>query len=815
MSGQRDKGIENCEYSMLEHLERQGVSRRVFMMACSAVTATLAVPPFVRSGSAHAAEIQAAGGEQVFWSSCVVNCGSRCPLKVVVKGGEVIRIEAENTGTDSCSTPHVRACVRGRSMRQRLYSDERLKYPMKRVGERGEGKFVRISWDEALDTVADALKKTIEKYGNEAIYYQYGSGSYQLVAGRQPNFRLLNMIGGYLEQYGTYSSAQIREGMPYTYGTGGNGSYMTEVANTKLYLTFGNSPLNTRQSGGGKGYEWQCSKDAGKVRTILIDPMYTDSMLGKEDQWISIRPGTDAALCEAIAHVLITENKVDQEFLDAYCVGYDEKTLPAGAPAKSDYKNYILGNGADKLAKTPEWGSRITGIPVATIVTLAREIGDTKPVFVSQGYGVQRQANGEQSVRAIAMLPILTGNIGLKGTNTGAREGDVEMGAVGLPVGKNPVKAVLPFFLWTDAIERGAEMTAKRDGIRGVDKLNVPIKFMWNFAGNVLGNQHSDLNRTNQILRDQSKCEFVLVIENQMTPSARYADILLPDLMAQENFDYASDGYASGTGSFLVALQQAVKPRFEERSSFEICRGIAKRFGLEEKFTEGRTQAQWVEWCFEETRKKYPELPDFRQFQKQGLAKMYGKGKAQIALEGYRKDPKKNPLQTPSGKIEIYSERLAKIAATWELPPGDVISPLPQYVTTWESHLDPKAAKYPLQLYGLHGHGRTHSTYHNVKWLRELHPDMLLINPVDADKRGLETGDQVRVFNDRGTVLLPARITPRIMPGVIAFPQGAWHKPNQAGIDEGGCINTLTSQRPSPLAKANPQHTNLVQVAKA
>lgn len=809
------KVTESSERSMLEHLEREGVSRREFMTACSVATVTLAVPSFFKSGSAIAAESAAPGAEKVVWSSCVVNCGSRCPLKVVVRDNQIVRIEAENTGVDTPGTPHVRACVRGRSMRQRVYSDERLKYPMKRVGQRGEGKFERISWDEAFDTIAAALKKTIAEYGNEAVYYQYGSGTYQLVAGRAPNFRLLNLLGGYLDQYGTYSSAQIREGMPYTYGSGGNGSYMTEVANTKLYISFGNSPLNTRQSGGGKGYEWQNAKDKGQVRTILIDPMYTDSMLGKEDEWIAIRPGTDAALCEAIAYVLISENKVDQAFLDTYCVGYDEKTLPASAPAKSDYKNYILGNGADKLAKTPGWASTITGIPVSTIVRLAREIGDTKPLFVSQGYGVQRQANGEQSVRAIAMLPILTGNIGLPGTNTGAREGDVEMGAVGLPTGKNPVKAVIPFFLWTDAIERGEQMTALRDGVRGVDKLKAPIKFMWNYAGNVLNNQHSDTNRTHKILQDEKKLEFILVIDNQMTASARYADILLPDLMSQENFDYAADGYASGTGSFLVALQQAIKPSDEQRSSYEICRGIARRFGIEDKFTEGRSQKQWVEWCYDETRKKHPELPDFPQFQRQGIAKLYNKGKTPIALQAFRKDPVKAKLPTPSGKIEIYSERLAKIAATWELPPGDVISPLPQYVTTWESHLDPIAAKYPLQLFGYHGHGRTHSTYHNVKWLRELHPDMLLINPVDAQKRGLKSGDPVRVFNDRGTVLLAARVSPRIMPGVIAFPQGAWYKPNSAGVDEGGCINTLTSQRPTPLAKANPQHTNLVQVVKA
>jgi DmsA/YnfE family anaerobic dimethyl sulfoxide reductase A subunit len=537
-------------------------------------------------------------------------------------------------------------------------------------------------------------------------------------------------------------------------------------------------------------------------------------MLGKEDEWVPIRLGTDAALVEAIAYVLITKNLDDQTFLDTYCVGYDAKTLPTSAPKNSDYKSYILGYGPDQKAKTPAWASAITGVPEETIVRLATEIGTTQPVFISQGYGVQRQANGEQSARAIAMLPILTGNIGLPGTNNGSREDDVEFGAVGLPVGLNPVKTSIPFFLWTDAITRGQEMTATKDGVRGAERLKVPIKFIWNYAGNVLINQHSDSNRTHKILQDETKCEFILVIDNQMTSSARYADILLPDVMAQENYDYAADGYAQGTGSFLVALQQAVRPRYEEKTSFEICREIAKRFGIEEKFTEGRSQAQWVQWCYEETRKKNPELPPFHEFQRMGVVKLYHKGKSSIVLEAFRKDPLKNKLKTPSGKIEIYSERLAKIAKQWELQPGDVITPIPQYVSTWESHFDEKVKKYPLQLFGIHAHGRTHSTYHNVAWLRELHPDMLMINPIDALPRGLKTGDKVRVFNERGEVIIPVKITPRIIPGVVAMPQGAWYKPNSQGIDEGACVNTLTSLRPSPLAKANPQHTNLVEVRK-
>jgi len=595
----------------------------------------------------------------------------------------------------------------------------------------------------------------------------------------------------------------------------GAGSYMSQIANAKLYVSFGNNNAVTRGSGGGQTYELACAREAGKAKMILIDPIYTDSMLGKEDEWVPVRPGTDAALVEGMAYVLITENLVDQKFLDTYCIGYDEKTLPASAPKNADYKSHILGKGADKTPKTPAWASKITGVPEETIVRLARQIGTTKPVFISQGWGSQRQANGEATSLAIAMLTLLTGNLGLPGTNSGAREGDSYALEASLPRPANPVKAAIPCFLWPDAIVRGPEMTAKRDGVRGVDQLKVPLKFIWQQQGNILINQHGDANRIHKILQDESLCEFILVIDNQMTPSARYADVLLPDTLHMETVDFAADGYATGEHNFLVALQQAVKPQWEQRSTFEICRGLAQRFGVEDKFTEGKTQAQWVEWCYNETRKKYPELPVYEEFQRRGLVKFRVPEDSGIVMKDFRDDPVKNKLATPSGKIEIYSERLAKIGAEWELPAGDVIAPIPKFVSTWEMPGDAKQKQFPLQAFGHHGPGRTHSTYHNVPWLREQHPDLLLINPIDADKRGIKTGDKVHVFNDRGTVELPAKVSPRIMPGVVSFPQGAWYKPNAKGIDEGACFNTLTSLRPSPLAKGNAVHTNLVEVRKA
>lgn len=795
------------------------LQRRDFLRCTGWAMAGTMVSGFTMTPVAQAVTQVLDDPETVTWTSCTVNCGSRCPMRVVSKKGQVIRMEPDSLSPDGCEAPQARACLRGRSMRQRLYSAERLQYPMKRVGKRGEGKFERISWDEALDTITAKLKDTIAQYGNDSVYFQYGSGSYALVSSRHSAMRFLNQIGGYLSFYGDYSAGQLGTVWPYLYGVGiyssDSGSLMSQIANAKLYVSFGNNTSVTRGSGIGQTWELACAREAGKTRTILVDPIYTDSMLGKEDEWVPIRPGTDAALCEGIAYVLITENLVDQVFLDAYCVGYDEKTLPASAPANSDYKSHILGKGLDKTPKTPAWAAKICGVPAAAITRIAREIGTAKPAFISTGWSAQRQAAGEQTARAIAMLPILTGNVGLAGTNPGAREGDSSLGEPFLPRPANPVKASISHFAWTNAIDRGAEMTAKRDGVRGVDKLRVPIKFMWVQQSNTLINQHSDVNKTHRILQDESKCEFIMVIDNQMTPSARYADILLPDTMTMETVDIAADGYASGKFNFLVAMQQAVKPRFEERSAYEICRELAKRFGIEDKFTEGRTQMQWVEWIYEQTRKKYPEqLPAFEEFWKRGLVKVQVPNNHGIAMKKFRDDPVANKLSTPSGKIEIYSERLAKIAAEWELPPGDVITPVPQYCDTWESHRDPKTKQYPLQAFGYHGQGRTHSTYHNVPWLREAHPDLLSMNPIDADKRGLKNGDRVQVFNDRGALELPVKVTPRIIPGVVALPQGAWYKSRRNGVDEGACINTLTSHRPSPLAKSNPSHTNLVEVSK-
>lgn len=562
-----------------EHTD--GLTRRTLIKSTALGSLALAAGglslPFSLSHAAAAVQDAARGEERIVWGACSVNCGSRCALRSHVRDDEVVWVETDNTGADIYGDHQVRACLRGRSIRRRINHPDRLNYPMKRVGKRGEGKFVRISWEEALDTIADNLKRIVKEYGNEAVYINYSSG---IVGGnitRSSPYaslvaRLMNCYGGFLSHYGTYSTAQISCAMPYTYGSN-DGNSTSDIENSKLVVMFGNNPAETRMSGGGITYYLEQARERSNARMIVIDPRYTDTAAGREDEWIPIRPGTDAALVAGIAWVLINENLVDQAFLDTYCVGYDEKTLPADAPKNGHYKAYILGQGDDGVAKTPQWASRITGIPVDRIIKLAREIGSTRPAYICQGWGPQRQANGELTSRAIAMLPILTGNVGINGGNSGARESTYTITIERMPLPENPVKTQISCFSWTDAIDRGAEMTATRDGVRGKEKLDVPIKFIWNYAGNTIINQHSDINKTHEILQDESKCETIVVIENFMTSSAKYADILLPDLMTVEQEDIIPNDYAGNMG-YLIFIQPVTSAKFERKPIYWILSEI-------------------------------------------------------------------------------------------------------------------------------------------------------------------------------------------------------------------------------------------------
>lgn len=794
------------------------------------------------------------------WSACTVNCGSRCPLRLQVQDGTVVRVLADDTGDDTLGNQQVRACVRGRSIRHRIYNPDRLKTPLKRKPgtKRGDGQWEEISWDQALTEITDKMKQLKNDYGNECFYINYGTGvlgstmACSWPPDATPFARLLNTFGGYLDHYSDYSTTEITQAYPYFYGDWVDGNSFDDARNAKLQVLFGNNPLETRMSGGGQLFVTQKTREEHGVRTIVIDPRYSETAAILADQWIALRPGTDAALVAGMIYVMVRENLHDQAFLDRYCIGFDEGHMPEGAPAHASYRSYLEGKGADRTPKTPEWAAGITGVPAATITRLARDVATAKPCAITQGWGPQRHANGENTARAIFLLACVTGNPGIPGGGTGAREG-----AQSLPFDKvfnteipNPSDKIISVFSWLDAIDHGPKMDTFNSGVgvkpeKGVRALKVPvddagrptnttltspIKFVWNYGSNSLVNQTGDNNASVEILRDESKCELIVTCDIQYTVSARYSDYVLPGTSTAEESDI-HPGENGGPMAYGIVSEQAIQPLWQCRSVFDICTEMAKKLGTEAAFTKGRSREDWLRATIDATRKADPSLPDYDAWKKMGIYRT-DKGPS-IAMADFRKDPKANPLLTPSGKIEIYSDRLAALSKAWTFGvfrprlTGDTITPLPEYVETWEGPLEARASKdYPLQVIGHHFKARTHSSYGNVDWLKEAHHQTAWISVKDAAERGISNGDQVYVYNSRGTIRLEAKVTERMMPGVVSVPQGAWYTPTAgaelpAGIatdkpvDTAGSVNTLTSLHPSPLAKGNAVHTTIANVVKA
>lgn len=801
--------------------------RRSILKAGAAVCAgalgdALGLGRFFRSGEAAAQSVAPAKAEAYFYSACLNNCGNACILKVFHHDGKVTRIETDNEVEDDWENGifQIRACPRGRSMRRHMYSPSRLRYPMKRVGKRGEAAFERISWDEALDIVAAKLRYCIDTFGNASILHAPNSGVYYGPLLRPFSFiRLMNLLGGYTEPYTDYSSPMNQAGLLHLYGIPGySGNAITDIRHSRLAVLFGSNIVETRMSGGGLQYEMFEARKQGKTRIIIIDPRYTESCTIMADEWIPIRPGTDAALASALAFVLMRENMVDMDFVRTHCVGYDPSTLPDDAPQNASYADYILGTGYDKQPKTPEWAAPITGIPVARIYQLAREIGQAKPCYISQGWGPQRAFAGEWTTTAIAALAVITGNLGIRGGNNGDFDRYFPGPAPVLPTGVNPQTATFPQFMWPQAVLDGKGMTPANAAVKNADAFPSDIKFIWNYAGNRLINQHSDINHTRKVLGDESKCEMLVVMDTHLTSTARWADILLPSCAYPEVEDLYSSGWGMDIDYFLASGK--VEAFFEARPIWEVCRDLAGRLGVEEAFTESKSREQWLQQLMDEQiRPYYPHLPaTLEEVRKAGVIRKAKSRDFPVPMEDFRKDPVAHPLTTPSGKIELYSQTLAELSRTRETGRylGDRIPPVPQYIVTWEGFEDAEAAKkYPLQMITNHYKGQTHSHYANVDWLREVLPQTLWINPLDATERGIRHGDLLKVWNDRGTLLIKAKVTRRIIPGVVCMPQGSWYNPDKNGVDHGACPNTLTAFRPTALARSNPMNTNRVQVAKA
>lgn len=727
------------------------------------------------------------------------NCGGICVIRPTVQEGCMLKIDSDGGSPDV----RIRACVRGRGYRRTFLHPDRLRYPMKRIGKRGSGKFARISWEEAVQIIAGQWARIRDTYGPGSRYVVYGWGVAGIMRPNRLAKRLLALDGGYLDHFNNYSSACASYMSPYIYGIADCGNSPADLLNTRLLILWGDNPAET-VFGPEKSAYLSKLKDKG-VKIVVVDPRMSQTAVAFADEWIPIRPSTDSALADAMAYVIWSEGLQDQHFMDTYCLGFDEEHMPEKIPAGESYHAYLFGE-KDGIPKTPEWAEKICKIPAGTIRRLAESYGRTKPACLLPGLGPQRHGNGEQTTKGLCMLACLTGNVGIPGGGSAGAGELKEREGIRLFTDQavNPYPGKIPVFLWTKAIEHGTEMTPGEDRICGVERLESNIKMLVNLAGNALVNQHADIHDTIRILEDETKCEFILCSDIFMTPSARYADILLPATSVFEGENITGPWRGD---SYLLKNNQALDPPFACRFEWGWLKEVAACLGLYDQFVDGRPElSQWLEANYEILRQKEKELPDYPTFCAKGGWR-YKEEARYIAFEKEIRDPVRYPFATPSGKIEIFSKRL------YDFHQKDIPA-IPGFIPCPEGPEDELRKKYPLQMIGWHTRRRCHSIHDNNQWQEEVERPGLWIHPADAKARGIGQGQLVEVFNDRGRVRIPAVVTERIMEGVVAMSQGGWYTPDAEGTDIRGSINVLTSAaHPTPLAKGNPQHTNLVQVA--
>jgi anaerobic dimethyl sulfoxide reductase subunit A len=722
--------------------------------------------------------------ERIVRTICNSHCGGTCEMKVHVRGNKIIRIEPD----DREGRP--RMCARGHAYRQRVYAPDRLLYPLKRTGTRGAGEFTRISWDEALETVALEMKRVKAAYGNASILHFCSMCDPHTLHHVGAFHRLLCQFGGYTAPWGFISNEGATFSAGVTYGTRRKFAQAEhapeEYLGSRLIIMWGWNPVTTEQGTNTPLYLARAKE--GGARIISVDPRYSDSAATFADQWIPIRPGTDAAVLISMAYVIIKQNLQDQHFIDTYTVGFDK------------FRDYLLGL-EDGVAKTPEWAEAISGVGATTIANLAREYACDKPAALATSIAPGRSAFGEQYHRAAAALEAITGNLAFQNwQSTPSRRLSFNPQITSPPnqveVGMPPRHNALPHRSAT--VNSGARVNVSlfADAILKGKAGGYPAdyKLIWLSNTNYL-NQLGEVNKTVEAFR---KLDFILVTEQFMTATARFADIVLPVCTFLER----NDIFAPRGGGVYGILNKAMEPLGESRSQLQICQALASRLGITDYGD--RSDEEWVRHIVAKVSEEV-DLPDYDALRRQGIFRVK-RDKPEGASDEEATGPEHKPFPTPSGKIEIYSEIAAKMN-------DPLIPAIPKYMETWESLNDPLASKYPLQLITPHLKRRAHSQFDNLPWLRELQIQAIAINSLDAESRGINQGDMVRVFNDRGEVRIPAKVTERIMPGVVALPQGAWYAPDANGIDHGGCANVLTRNVTSP-GGAFISSTALVQIEK-
>jgi biotin/methionine sulfoxide reductase len=694
-----------------------------------------------------------------------------------------------------------------------LESPARIRQPMVRKGwlagdkgaARGEDGFVAVSWDRTVALLTDRMQEIVAAHGNESIF----GGSYGWAsAGRFHHaqsqiHRFLNLAGGYTRSVNTHSHAAAEVTLPHLIGSqdgleGNHTPWELIVGHTELFVAFGGLPAkNTQVSAGGVSLhrvpEWLAAARAAGTRFVNISPLRDDIDPSLEAEWIAPRPNTDVALMLGCAHVLEAEALADRAFLDRYTTGYDA------------FRAYLTGV-TDGQPKSPEWAAPITGVDPGHIRDLARRMAASR-TLISMSWSLQRADHGEQPVWMTVTLAAMLGQVGLPGGGFGTGyAGANRVGNNPLPFSwpafpqfRNPVRSFIPVARLGDMLENpGAPFDYD-----GGQYAYPDIRLIWWAGGNPFHHQQ-DLRRLHRVWK---RPDLVVVHEPFWNAVARHADIVLPCTLTVERNDL---GIAKAE-PHLVAMKQAVRPPGQAMNDHDILAMIAARLGLADAFTERRDEMAWLRELYGRSMTIAAEygynLPDFDSFWEAGDHTFEQRTTPKALMQDFRADPAANPLPTPSGRIEIRSERVAGFGlddcpglATW-LEPAEWLGNAPEGALHLISNQPSRKLHSQLDL----------GSYSRAGKVAQREPARL--NPKDAQARGIRDGQVIRLRSARGTCLAGAVISDDVAEGVVQMSTGAWLDMGPDGVERHGAVNVLTLDKPtSRLAQGPIAHTTIVFV---